>query len=81
MLLRRDGYEATHAWVERTLSIYRAAIVPGQHGSDPSYRPLFERSILEFEAWLAANEERAVNHRAELHEGSGAASHAQSAQL
>lgn len=55
-LLQRDGYEATRAWVERTLNIYRDALgKPGQHSVDTVYRPLFEKSIAEFEEWLAAN--------------------------
>jgi hypothetical protein len=66
-LLHRDGYEATHAWVVRTLNIYRATVEPGQHGSDSSYRWLFEQSIKEFEAWLASHHELAANHRAEIH--------------
>ena len=55
-LLRRDGYEATRAWVERTRNIYREALDrPGEHSADTVYRPLFEKSIAEFEEWLAAN--------------------------
>lgn len=54
-LLNRDGAEATRGWVERTRAIYRQALTdPASHASDPSYRPLFERSIREFEEWLAA---------------------------
>jgi hypothetical protein len=55
-LLNRDGYEATRAWVERTLNIYREAVgKPGQHSADTVYRPLFEKSIAEFEEWLASH--------------------------
>jgi hypothetical protein len=82
LLLRRDGYDATRAWVERTLDIYRAATLPGRHGSDSSYRALFERSISEFEAWLATQPELAASHPAEGREdrGSASASRGQSAQ-
>lgn len=55
-LLRRDGYEATRAWVERTLGIYRDALrVRGARG-DSSYAPLLAKSIEEFEEWLAQGE-------------------------
>lgn len=57
-LLRRDGYEATRAWVERTLNIYREAVQGGdRHAADARYRALFERSIEEFARWLAAGRE------------------------
>jgi hypothetical protein len=53
LLLRRDGYEVTCAWVERTLQIYEAALAhPHSHASDPFYRPLFERAVGEFRHWL-----------------------------
>ncbi len=53
-LLQRDGEEATRAWVERTLRIYREAVTkPGSHASNTTYRPLFEKAIHEFEEWLA----------------------------
>jgi len=56
-LLERDGREATRAWVERTLAIYRQALAtPGSHASKPEYRPAFERSVAAFEAWLAGQE-------------------------
>jgi hypothetical protein len=54
-LLQRDGYEMTRAWVERTLGIYRDALrVRGARGDSYSAAP-FERSIAEFEGWLAQN--------------------------
>ena len=54
-LLERDGLEATRAWVERTLVIYRHALAdPRNYANDPSYKPLFERAVREFEEWLAA---------------------------
>ena len=53
-LLKRDGLEATRAWVERTLTIYRQALAdPRNYANDPSYKPLFERAGREFEEWLA----------------------------
>jgi len=53
-LLKRDGPEATRAWVQRTLAIYRKALRnPAGHGADPVYRPRFEQAIQEFEEWLA----------------------------
>jgi hypothetical protein len=53
-LIERDGEEAARAWVERTLRIYREAITkPGSPASNATYRPLFEKAIREFEAWLA----------------------------
>jgi hypothetical protein len=52
-LVRRDGPEEARAWVERTLNLYRAAITSHtSHASTNEYRPLFEQSIREFEAWL-----------------------------
>lgn len=52
-LLQRDGHTVARAWVERTARIYEAAIAdPRGHASDPFYRPLFERAIGEFHAWL-----------------------------
>lgn len=53
-LLQRDGLEATRAWVERTLTIYRQALAdPRNYANDPSYKPLFEQAVREFEQWLA----------------------------
>jgi hypothetical protein len=55
-LLRRDGHTVTRDWVERTVRIYEAAMAdPRGHASDPFYRPLFERAIEEFHAWLQAD--------------------------
>jgi hypothetical protein len=52
-LLERDGPDTTRAWVERTLAIYREAIQShNHHASLSDYRPSFEASIREFEAWL-----------------------------
>ncbi|HJS91534.1 MAG TPA: hypothetical protein VJ738_16330 [Steroidobacteraceae bacterium] len=53
-LLRRDGPQATRAWVERTLEIYRKALSDRTHyAADASYKPRFERAVREFEEWLA----------------------------
>ncbi len=53
-LLRRDGLAATRAWVERTLAIYREALSdPRNYARDPTYQPLFERAVRQFEDWLA----------------------------
>ena len=53
-LLQRDGDEATRAWVERTLRVYREAITkPGSHASNTTSRPLFEKAIHELEEGLA----------------------------
>lgn len=48
-LLKRDGPEATRAWVQRTLEIYRQAF----HHGDSMYRARFEQAVREFEEWLA----------------------------
>lgn len=54
-LLDRDGLEATREWVGRTRAIYRQALAdPTSHAADPTYKPRFERSVREFEEWLAA---------------------------
>lgn len=53
-LLQRDGPAASRAWVERTLAIYREALRdPRHYSNDPSYKPLFERAVEEFDEWLA----------------------------
>ena len=49
-LLKRDGPEATRAWVQRTIAIYQGAL---RHPADSLYRPRFEQAIREFEEWLA----------------------------
>lgn len=60
-LLQRDGPAATRSWVERTLAIYREALRdPRHYANDPSYKPLFERAIREFEEWLATSPERSA---------------------
>ena len=53
-LLERDGYDATRAWVDQTLKIYRQALAhPGSLATEPIYRWRFERSVREFELWLS----------------------------
>jgi hypothetical protein len=55
-LLGRDGYEATHAWIERTLGIYRAALAqPASMACDPANRRRFESAVRDFEEWLSAH--------------------------
>lgn len=64
-LLRRDGYEATRKWVERTIGLYRAEIGPhGSYTTDATYRPRFEKAIREFEEWLGVAHEQ-LEHRAQ----------------
>lgn len=54
-VLRRDGFEATRKWVERTVGIYKAALAEhGGYGNDPSYRPRLEKAVREFEEWLGS---------------------------
>ncbi|QBQ55569.1 hypothetical protein [Nitrosococcus wardiae] len=58
LLLQRDGLEATQNWVARTLNIYREAVAsPASHASQKNYKPLFEKSIQEFEEWLSLTQE------------------------
>ena len=59
LLLKRDGLEATRAWVERTVAIYRRALAdPRHYANDSSYKPRFERAVREFEEWLAGQKQR-----------------------
>jgi hypothetical protein len=56
-LLQRDGLEDTQEWIERTLNIYREGVNSlTSHVSKKEYRPLYERSIKEFEEWLLAHQ-------------------------
>jgi len=58
-LLKRDGFEATRAWVERTVAIYRRALAdPKHYADDSSYKPRFERAVQEFEDWLFGQKRR-----------------------
>lgn len=57
-LVERDGRAAARKWVQDTLKSYRDAVnSPSSHASKSNYRPLFEESIREFEAWLAEERE------------------------
>jgi hypothetical protein len=57
-LVQRDGRDAATAWVERTLGIYRQALLdPRSYALLPQYRPLFEDSIRTFEFWLEARDQ------------------------
>jgi len=54
-LIRRDGYAEARRWVERTLYIYREAVISSSsHASLPEYRPRFEQAIAAFQTWLSA---------------------------
>jgi hypothetical protein len=55
-LLQRDGAEATLIWVQRTLVIYRRALLNRKHFAHSSeYRRKFVASCLSFRSWLALN--------------------------
>jgi hypothetical protein len=71
-LLRRDGYEKTRKWVERTIAIYRAELDHGHQGSDPAYRPRFEKAVREFAEWLASSmNSAAIGSRSRSQNGEG----------
>lgn len=54
-LLHRDGFHPTRKWVERTVSIYKAALAEQRgYGNDPVYRPRLEKAVREFEEWLGS---------------------------
>lgn len=54
-LLRRDGFEATRKWAERTVGIYKAALAERSgYGTDPTYRPRLQKAIREFDEWLGS---------------------------
>lgn len=58
-LLRRDGFEATRKWVERTVGLYKAALgEQGGYGSDPTYRPRLQKAVREFEDWLGSTSDQ-----------------------
>lgn len=58
LLVQRDGRDAATAWVERTLGIYRQALLDRRsYVLLPQYRPLFEDSIGTFESWLKAHDQ------------------------
>jgi hypothetical protein len=55
-IAQRDGLPAARDWAERTLDIYRTALnTQGSHAADGAYRPLFMKSVAEFEEWLKEN--------------------------
>ncbi len=58
-LVARDGADATRAWVERTLRIYRRAVLnTSNFASTPSYRREFIQACCDFRRWLAATPAR-----------------------
>lgn len=53
LLLRRDGPEATRAFVQTTLHTYRGALTrPEHYASSSHYRWRFEQAVQEFQQWL-----------------------------
>lgn len=53
LVVERDGLDAAIEWVRRTLQIYVQALNdPANFARAAEYRPRFEESIREFEAWL-----------------------------
>jgi hypothetical protein len=58
LLLDRDGLQSTREWVERTLGIYRAAVLDRSHfASRPEYRRDYLASCADFRRWLRMNRE------------------------
>lgn len=52
-LLRRDGLSLTLDWVDRTMRIYRRAVLnKNHHASLPEYRREFIQSYCDFKCWL-----------------------------
>jgi len=55
LLVQRDGIAAAMQWVERTVRIYRRAVLNRHHyASRDEYRRRFIRSYCAFKAWLAS---------------------------
>ena len=53
LIVERDGLDSAVQWVHRTLQIYAQALDdPANFARAAEYRPRFEQSIREFEAWL-----------------------------
>jgi hypothetical protein len=53
LIVERDGLDAAVEWVHRTLQIYAQALDdPANFARAAEYRPRFEQSTREFEAWL-----------------------------
>jgi len=54
-LIRRDGLERAIDWVNRTMRIYRRAVLDKRHfASGGGYRRKFIESYCEFKRWLTA---------------------------
>lgn len=52
-LVRRDGVEAAAGWVDRTMRIYRRAVLDKRHfASRDEYRRKFIEAYCEFKRWL-----------------------------
>ena len=52
-LVHRDGADEARIWAQRTLKLYRESIASrSSHAATNEYRPVFEQSIEDFEAWL-----------------------------
>ena len=52
-LVRRDGLMAAVAWVDRTMRIYRRAVLDKRHfASTSEYRRKFIEAYCEFKRWL-----------------------------
>ncbi len=52
-LLRRDGLASTLEWVDRTIKIYRQAVLnKNHHASLPEYRRKFIQAYCDFKRWL-----------------------------
>lgn len=55
-LVARDGINAAAAWVRRTMSIYRRAVLMKNHyASGPPYRREFIEAYCAFKRWLETN--------------------------
>ncbi|HSH28069.1 MAG TPA: hypothetical protein VK972_09960 [Wenzhouxiangella sp.] len=53
-LRQRDGLPSTRDWVERTLGIYRRAVLSRSHHAHlPEYRREFILSYCDFKRWLS----------------------------
>ncbi len=71
-LLRRDGLDATRAWVERTSKMYRDQLArPGSYAVDVTYRPRFEKAVREFEEWLSRDTPQRSTRTATCRDGFG----------
>lgn len=56
-LLRRDGLAATVEWVQRTLRIYRCAVL-GRQGYGREYRRVLIEAYCDFKRWLGRDRSR-----------------------